>query len=89
MAHARADGPHRFVCDDQCGRLRLVEIPCHVVDLPDGELQLDALTPFLEALPHTQYGLHARCEYRAYLIDDIGVILGMVLASLRMPDDDV
>ena len=44
-----------------------------------GEVEFDAFAAFFEAFTHAQDRLHTGGEHSTHLIDDVGVVFGMVL----------
>src|SRR6478735_7286346 len=86
---AGADRPHRLVGDDQSGDLLGGESGERAVDLGEGVLDLPTFLAYVEPLADADDRGHPSGQCLVRLRVHQGVVLGVVLTSLGVPDDHV
>lgn len=87
--HSCTDSPDRLIGNDKIAYVILGEVTGYVIDLANGIVQLNSLSPLLIAFTHTENGFHARSQNCTYLIDDVGIILRMIFTPFRMTNNNI
>ena len=86
---AGPDGPHRLVRDHDLDDLVGGHSSEALVELAEAVRVVSAGVALVETFPHTQDRREAVSECPDDLVVDEGVVLVVVRAAFRMPDDDL
>ena len=81
--------PYRLICNKYLFGFFLAQVAGDIIDLSDGIIQLNAPPALSKPLPDAQDRLHPCRQYGTYLVNKVGIIIGMVFAPFRMPYNNI